>query len=65
MLEEERRYQGVDELRALFWKGESLDECLEEALRQTLLFLKSKGGEIYPLTQQAYDYYAQKSKNNQ
>ena len=65
MLEEERRYQGVDELRALFWKGESLDECLEEALRQTLLFLKSKGGEIYPLTQQAYDYYAQKSKMNQ
>lgn len=60
MLEVERRYQGVDELRALFWQGGTLDECLKEALYQTLLFLNAKGGEIYPLTQQAYAYYSKK-----
>lgn len=57
MLEEERRYEGVDLLRSLFWKGESLDECLEEALFQTLEFLKEKKADIYPLTKQAYEFY--------
>ncbi len=56
MLEKERCYQGVDELRRLFWKGNDLDECLEEALYQTLLFLKEKKSEIYPLTKAAYEY---------
>ena len=60
MLEAARNYEGVDELRTLFFKGKDLDECLTEALRQTLLFLQKKGGEIYPLTQAAYDFYAQK-----
>lgn len=54
MLEAERSYKGVDELRALFWNGENLDACLEEALYQTLLFLENKKSEIYPLTQSAY-----------
>lgn len=62
MLEEERAYDGVDELRRLFWKGDSLDECLEEALFQTLEFLKTKGGAVYALTQEAYNFYANKSK---
>ncbi len=62
MLEAERCYQGVEELRRLFWKGDSLDECLEEALRQTLLFLRSKGGEIYSLTEKAYEYYKEKNQ---
>ena len=52
----ERCYDGVEELRALFWKEENLDECLEEALYQTLLFLKEKKSEIYPLTQAAYEF---------
>ena len=56
MLEEERSYDGVEELRELFWKGEDLDACLEEALYQTLLFLENKKSEIYPLTQSAYEY---------
>lgn len=60
MLEPRRRYPGVDELRTLF--QEDLDECLTEALRQTLLFLKQKGGDIYSLTESAYEYYAQKNK---
>lgn len=60
MLEKERRYTGVDELRALFWEEGGLDKCLAEALYQTLLFLESKGGEIYPLTRAAYEFYKDK-----
>jgi len=57
MLEEERRYEGVDMLRRLFWQGESLDECLETALFETLKFLETKKADVYPLTQQAYLFY--------
>ncbi len=60
MLEEERAYEGVDELRALFWKD--LDECLETALYETLRYLKRKGGEVYALTQRAYDFCAEHNK---
>ena len=60
MLEEERRYTGVDELRALFWDRTGLDKCLAEALYQTLLFLESKGGDIYPLTKATYEFYKDK-----
>ncbi len=62
MLEEERSYDVVDDLRALFWQEDGLDACLEEALKQTLLFLEKKGGEIYPLTQRAYDFYKKECK---
>ena len=59
MLEEERQYDVVDILRGLFFtKG--LDKCLERALLETLLFLEKKGGEIYPLTKQAYEFYRKK-----
>ena len=61
MLEEGRNYEGVDELRQLFWKGDSLDECLKTALSETLKFLEKKGGDIYPLTKAAYDFYADKA----
>ena len=60
MLEEERRYTGVEELRVLFWDKDGLDKCLAEALYQTLLFLESKGGEVYPLTRAAYEFYKDK-----
>ena len=63
MLETGRNYEGVDELRALFFQGKDLDACLTEALRQTLLFLQKKGGDIYPLTSAAYAFYAQEQKN--
>ncbi|MBQ7322970.1 MAG: nicotinate (nicotinamide) nucleotide adenylyltransferase [Clostridia bacterium] len=56
MLEEERHYEGVEILRELFWRGQDLDECLEEALYQTIEFLKSKNADIYPLTQNAYHF---------
>ena len=57
MLEVERNYDCVDILRGLFWDKDGLDNCLERALYETLLFLKAKKAEIYPLTQQAYDFY--------
>jgi nicotinate-nucleotide adenylyltransferase len=59
MLEEERKYDVVDILRELFFE-KGLDECLERALLETLLFLEKKGGEIYPLTKQAYEFYRKK-----
>ncbi len=57
MLEEERSYEGVEGLRKLFWQGQGLDECLKQALFETLEFLRSKKADIYPLTQNAYNYY--------
>ncbi len=60
MLEVERNYEGVEELRALFWQGNTLDGCLKKALHETVLFLRKKGGGIYPLTLQACEYYAKK-----
>ncbi len=63
MLEEERSYEGVDELRRLFWQGQGLDECLEEALFQTIEFLKEKKADIYPLTKKAYEFYQKRKEN--
>ena len=62
MLEEERCYEGVERLRALFWQGDSLQECMRVALYETLKFLQKKGGEIYPLTEKAFKFYADKNK---
>lgn len=55
MLEEGRTYDGADCLRAAF-EREGLDGGMEAALKQTLTFLKERGGDIYPLTQKAYEY---------
>ncbi len=58
MLEEEREYEEVEDLRRLFWKDKgSVDECLLAALAASIAFVERKGGEVYPLTQAAYDYY--------
>ncbi len=65
MVEEERHYQGVEKIRALFYqtpcktavKEESLDECLEEALFQTVAYLKEKQAPVYALTELALRYY--------
>ncbi len=56
MLEPRRDYDCVEMLRELFWKD--IDECLERALFEALKFLEKKGGEIYSLTQKAYEFYA-------
>ncbi len=58
MLEEERDYEEVEALRRLFWKEKgSVDECLLAALQASIAFVEKKGGEVYPLTEQARDYY--------
>ncbi len=56
MLEPERNYDCVETLRSLFWRD--IDECLTVALFETLKFLEKKGGEVYPLTREAYEFYA-------
>ena len=63
MLEEERSYEGVDELRTLFWQGQGLDECLERALFETIEFLKKKKADIYPLTKEAYEFYRKRKES--
>ena len=64
MVEPSRCYEGVDELRRLFFepnKGEDgLDKCLKKALAETVLHLQKKGGDIYPLTISACRYYNDK-----
>jgi HD superfamily phosphohydrolase YqeK len=58
MLEEERTFEGVEELRKLFWdKSDDLTVCMAVALAHSLEYLKSKGGEIYALTEEAESYY--------
>ena len=63
MVEPQRNYEGVDELRAMFFEekkgADGLDECLKRALTETVLHLKRKGGRIYPLTLQACEFYNQ------
>ncbi len=63
MLEEERSYEGVDLLRALFWTD--LDECLKTALFETIKFIESKGEAVYPLTREAYAFYADIKKEKE
>ncbi len=57
MLEDGRAYEGVDELRRLFWGTGGLDACLREALRRTIEFLEKRGAAVYPLTRLAEAYY--------
>ncbi len=61
MVEEERRYDGVDKIRTAFY-NESLDEALVLALQETVKFLQKKGANIYPLTLSALEYYEKKEK---
>ena len=69
MVEDERVYDGVDVIRALYWKElpkekskEYLFECLEEALRRTVEYLEEKGNTVYPLTKRAYEFYKNKKE---
>lgn len=60
MVEESRSFDGVEILRSLFHQNKgagALDNCLREALFQTVEFLEKKGAEIYPLTLKAYEFY--------
>ena len=61
LLEAGRDFPGVEALRALFWKD--LDECLFESLRHEVEYLNSTGKEVYPLTQEAYDFIKSQAGN--
>ena len=61
MLEDGREFKGVETLRALL-KDEGADACLEEALKQSLAFVESKGEIPYPLTRKAYEYLKNKGE---
>ena len=66
MVEEERIYEGVEKLRALFWEKKgagALDECLERALGETVIYLKKKGADVYPLTLEAYEFIKKQRKS--
>ena len=55
MLEPGRDFKGIKKLRKVF--AEDLDECMYQSLRHELRYLKKQGGDIYPLTFRAYEYY--------
>lgn len=59
LLEEDRSFDGVDRLRALF--AQDLDLCLAESMKNQLTYLKKSGKPVFPLTERAYEWL----KNNQ
>lgn len=66
MLESDRDFEGVDELRGKFWDvSDDLTNCMSLALTKSLEFLQKKGGEIYALTAQAANYYKKRSKKGE
>lgn len=54
MLESERDFPHVEELRKLFYKD--LDECLYASLSHTMEYLAESGKPVYPLTEEAYRF---------
>lgn len=55
MLEEGRDFEGVEELRRAFYEGD-LSHAMLAALEHQITYLNACGGDIYPLTKQAYLY---------
>ncbi len=55
LLEEGRSFEGIAALRALFWRD--IDECLLEALRHEVEYLRETQGPLYPLTERAFHWY--------
>ena len=58
MVEEDRDYDGVEYLRALYEKDD-FEFCFRECLREEMLHLINKGQKIYAETIFAYDYYVE------
>lgn len=55
LLESGREFPGVDELRALMETDQTA--CLVLALKRQVEYVRERGLEVYPLTEQAYAYY--------
>lgn len=69
MVEDGRKFEGVERLRALFWQNdetlpveERLDECLRASLEHVTEYLQRERKTIYPLTLQAKEYYERKRR---
>lgn len=60
MVEPSRDYDVVEKLRKLYYEDETLDRCMETALKETLLHLEKKGAPVYGLTRDAYEFYKRK-----
>lgn len=61
MVEDGRSYEGADTLRSLYYaEKDGLDLTTYTALRETLYFLEKKGGEIYPFTREAFEYFKER-----
>lgn len=61
MVEDGRVYEGVEHLRKLYYEEtDGLDFTMYVALQETLRHLERKNSEIYPLTKEAYEYFAKK-----
>ena len=56
MVEEGRDYQGVEQLRELFYNGD-FEFCFRECLREEVIHLMNKKQRIYIQTLNAFDYY--------
>ena len=60
MVEKGRNYKGVETLRTIYEKD--FDECFKTCLKEEVLHLKNRGGEIYGETLSAYEYYVKKGE---
>ena len=58
MLEDGRHFDGVEELRKIF--DNDFEKGFFACLEHTVKYLMTCGGEIYPLTLDAYNYYKSK-----
>lgn len=55
MLEPGRGFRGIEKLRKAM--ASDLNECMYLSLKHELKYLRKQGGDIYPLTCRAYEYY--------
>lgn len=62
MIEDGRTYDGVEELRKIYYT-ESLDKAFKECLKEEVKHLTQKGYELFTETRNAYDYYILKQKD--
>ena len=63
MLEPDRDFKGVDELRTLFWKkDDDLNHCMDDALKLNLAYLNKKNAPVYALTADALNYFKEKNQ---
>ncbi len=60
LLEENREFDGVEQLRGALGLG--LEQALEQALAHELAYLQKKGGEVHPDTAAAYQWVIEKRR---